>query len=110
MPSIIGTVRLLDVRYTIEDDGSGGSMPVYSEWNGGPVPYADETVQCETVEEAADAILGHGCTANVGGWYADADGSQTVDYSTGEESERTAHLDGFTTRHLDQIDALVREG
>lgn len=28
--AIIGTVRLLDVRYTIEDDGDGGSMCVYS--------------------------------------------------------------------------------
>jgi hypothetical protein len=104
----IGTVRLLDVRYTIEDDGHGGSMPVYSEWDNGPVPYSDETVQCETVEEAARAIIEHGCTQDGGRWYADPDGSHPVSWATAERSERSAHPDGFTAEQLDQIGALVR--
>lgn len=110
--SIIGTVRLLDVRYTIEDDGDGGSMQVYSavDANGAPEPYADETIECSTVRDAADAITAHDCSMNVGSWYADPDGSYTVDYRTGEESEHTAHLSGFSDDELDAIDALVREG
>lgn len=106
--AIIGTVRLLDVRYTVEDDGDGGSMCVYSEWDGAPVPYADETVQCEGVEEAARAIIEHGCTQDAGRWYDNPDGSTQVSWTTGERSEHSAHPDGFTAEQLDRIAALVR--
>lgn len=110
--SIIGTVRLLDVRYIVEDDGDGGSVQVWSsvDASGAPEPYADETIQCSTVRDAADAIIAHGCSQNVGSWYADPDGSYTVAYRTGEESEHTAHLSGFSDNELDAIDALVVKG
>jgi hypothetical protein len=94
----IGTIRLLDVRYTIEDDGSGGSMAVYSETDerGCPVPYGDETIECETVDEAVRALRDHGATEWLGSWWADPDGSTDVDYVTAERSERTAHPNGFS--------------
>lgn len=38
--SIIGTVRLLDVRYTIEDDGDGGSVQVWSSVDASGAPMA----------------------------------------------------------------------
>lgn len=106
---IIGTVRLLDVRYTIEDDGRGGSdrVPCEIDGHGVIVPHGDEMIECETVEDAARAIRDHGATQWVGRWWSDPDGSQTVDYGTGEQSECSAHPDGFTDAQLDEIMALV---
>lgn len=106
---IIGTVRLLDVRYTVEDDGSGGSdrVPCEIDGHGVIVPHSDKTIECETVEDAAKAIRDHGATEWVGSWWSDPDGSQTVNYATGEQSECSAHPDGFTDAQLTEIMALV---
>ena len=106
---IIGTVRVLGARYTVEDDGDGGSMQVFSETDADDLPVAqrDETAECETVEQAAAIIRDSGATQNVGSWYADPDGSFTVDYGTGEQEETSAHLDGFTDVQLAAIDELV---
>lgn len=110
-PQIIGTIRLLDVRYFIEDDGRGGSMPVYVDLDsqGIHVPRSDETIECETVEKAAQAILDHGCSQDAGSWYCDPDGTQTVDHGTGEQSECSAHPAGFTDDDLVRIGDLVAE-
>lgn len=98
-PTIIGTLRLLDVRFTIEDDDDGDTVQVWSDTADdgcSPEPRTDETIECEDIGDAVSALQRHGATEWQGRWWADPDGSQITDYATGERAEYSAHPSGFS--------------
>lgn len=108
-----GTVRVLRMRGTIDDDGSGGSewFPSEVDDDGKPVPYDDTTTQVENTAEAARLVLDAGCSeVDSAPSFYDPDGSRVVNYRTGEREEVSAHLDGFTPDQLEDIATRVAEG
>lgn len=97
------TITVYVQRYTIEDhydcatavptdrcDDYGTYATEVNTWSpeDGPI-----------IEWATRVLLNQGTTEfsssqfYAHGWYADPDGSHTIDYATGEEEARTAHLD-----------------
>ena len=85
----------------------------------------DDKIDCEpdqwdvadgltAVDLAAEALTDNWLTApstspgfHPGIWWSYVDGSQIVDYYTGERVEETAHLEGFTPGEEEEIWALV---
>ncbi len=96
-------VRVYDVRY-LESDVCDGDFPRddVRESVTACVDDADESA----VELAARTIRELGLTEE-GEWFSDPDGSQVMDYGTGERSEGTAHLYGFTDAEAEEIIRLV---
>ncbi len=80
----------------------------------GDVTYHDtdsETVVCDDVSDAVDAIIKAGCTEYSSsefqrhGWWTAED--FTTDYGTGEMCTVSAHVDGFSLESLQAIYAAV---
>lgn len=103
-------------RFTVEDDGHGGSVDVTTDerefWLACPGTYGD-TIHESPAREAADAIRHDGLTFR-NGMTGGADWAScqpyTVDYATGEECERSAHLFGFTPDEERRIQRMVDYG
>jgi hypothetical protein len=105
---IIGhrTLTIYRERYTVEDDGNGGSEAVETDTDetrhiitGAHYPASDygpmyhESPAREAVSYLRGEYLSYG--ADGGDWFGQ-DEPRTVDYATGEEERVTAHLAGFT--------------
>ncbi len=110
------TARFTIMRYTLEDDGDGGLMPVYdpADEHGAPEFYSDDLEEFDTVPELADAIRDHACTAcssshpGPGDWFCSPDGSYTVDYRAGTEEEPAVFLvSDLKPRQFARLVALV---
>lgn len=59
------------------------------------------------VEEAVEAIRMAGLTFEGAEWASDPDGSQILDYATGEQETATAHLYGWTPEEVEAIVTAV---
>ena len=90
MREFIMQVKVITVSF-MESDIWEGSLPM-SCYDDADVEFFD----VYSAQEAADLIKSKGLSfkASGGSWAADPDGSQCVDYATGEREEVTAHLFG----------------
>jgi hypothetical protein len=97
MSRYLGNVVIYSTFYTVEDDGQGGSVPRYAD------EPSTEVYENVTASDAVAIIKSAGLTFAASGCWsarsaADPDGSYTSNYSTGEQCERTAVLEGFPNR------------
>jgi hypothetical protein len=115
-------------RYTVEDDGNGGSDAVQTELitdvhtltresgsfehDGRVIRWAESPAR-QAVEILRRENLGYG--ADGGDWFGQCEPS-TIDYGTGEEERVTGHLSGFTAgeeraviRMMEWLDARQAE-
>jgi hypothetical protein len=97
----IPTVRLYRTRFFEADVWEGG-------YPTDDVRTEDFDCRDEPVEDAVRVIQREGLTfaATGNAWAAHPDGTQIIDYGTGQREEVTAHLLGFTAR---QCAAIVEQ-
>jgi hypothetical protein len=86
-------VRVVDRRYLPEDVHEGDITSDDVRQN---VIDCTAVAGTTAVDEAVRAVRDLGLTFEGGDWASDPDGSRDVDYATGERSEVSAHLYGFT--------------
>ena len=78
--------RFAETYYTIEDDGSGGSMTVETR-------EPDITpMEFDSWAAVAEFLRDHGLTEDNGHWFSDPDVSH-MDYRSGEHTETTLAID-----------------
>lgn len=93
MSDIIGTVKVIRVRFLEDDAYAAGGVPSEAYDNA-----REDYFEADDIDEAVRVFEREGLTFAATGndWAANPDGSRIIDYATAEREETTAHLEGFS--------------